>query len=50
MLDCWVSGTGREPFLADLVEHMNQVEESFNQLEMQNNVTAMYQTVHTVVR
>ena len=50
MLDCWVAGTGREPFLADLVEQMNQVEESYNQLEMQNNATAMYQTVHTVVR
>ena len=34
MFDCWVAGTGREPFLADLVEQMNQVEESFNQLDM----------------
>ena len=36
--------------MVDLVEQMNQVEEKFNQLEMQNNATAMYQTVHTVVR
>ena len=50
MLDYWVAGTGREAFLVDLVEQMNQVEEKFNQLEMQNNATAMYQTVHTVVR
>ena len=50
MLDCWVTGIGRELFLMDLVEKMNHVEQRYNEIDKQNNATAMYQTVHGVAR
>ena len=36
--------------MAEFVEKMNEVEQNFNQLDMKNNATAMYQTVHAAVR
>ena len=50
MIDCWVSGKGREKILNDMITKMNEKEEMFAEIEQNHNATRTYQEIHNVLR
>ena len=50
MIDCWVSGKGREKNLNDVITQMNEKDEMFAEIEQNHNATRTYQEIHNVLR
>ena len=50
MIDCWVSGKGREQFLNDVITKINEKDEMFAEIEQNHNATMTYQEIHNVLR
>ena len=50
MIDCWISGKGRETFLNDVITKMNETEEMFAEIKQKHNATRTYQEIHNVLK